>query len=301
MWPIVLVCFFMIHQGASMPLTQEDIDKWMPYIMEKMETKFDAESIRSFVRSTVRSSQTSIQKEIIEMKKGINECHTNPCQNQGTCTDVPSGYTCTCVPGFTGKNCEVNFDECSENPCGVHGTCTDLINSYKCVCETGYFGLNCDSQTPPCPNYPNDPNYRLLNDGCIFGNDCCIFLEKSRKTYEDAKQNCETKFAGHGKLFEPKTWSENQMAYKIAKATSATWWIGVNDKQTEGSYVYESNGSPISFTPKFYSGYGSHGTSANCILYAPPSSGDESDIVHWVDWGCTDKILVDYSICENSD
>ena len=40
MWPIVSVCFFMIHQGASMPLTQEDIDKWMPYILEKMETKF---------------------------------------------------------------------------------------------------------------------------------------------------------------------------------------------------------------------------------------------------------------------
>jgi len=297
MWPIVLVCFFMIHQGASMPLTQEDIDKWMPYIMEKMETKFDAESIRSFVRSTVRSSQTSIQKEIIEMKKGINECHTNPCQNQGTCTDVPSGYTCSCVPGSSGKNCEVNFDECSENPCGVHGTCTDLINSYKCVCETGYFGLNCDSQTPPCPNYPNDPNYRLLNDGCIFGNDCCIFLEKSRKTYEDAKQNCETKFAGHGKLFEPKTWSENQMAYKIAKATYRYLWIGVNDKQTEGSYVYESNGSPISFTPKFRPGYGSRGTSYNCILYTSPSSGHESDIVHWVDYGCT---YTYYSICENS-
>ena len=40
MWPIVLVCFFMIHQGKSMLLTQEDIDKWMPYIMEQMETKF---------------------------------------------------------------------------------------------------------------------------------------------------------------------------------------------------------------------------------------------------------------------
>jgi len=321
MWPIVLVCFFMIHQGASEPLTQEDIDKWMPYIMEKMETKFDAESIRSFVRSTVRSSQTSIQKEIIEMKKGINECHTNPCQNQGTCTDmpsgyhcscvpgfigkncevtscdtnpcknqgictdVPSGYTCTCVPGFTGKNCEVNFDECSENPCGVHGTCTDLINSYKCVCETGYSGLNCDST---CPT--NDPNYHLLNDHCIF-------LEKSYKTYEDAKQNCETKFGVHGKLFEPKTWSENQMAYKIAKAIHPNWWIGVNDKQTEGSYVYESNGLPISYTPKFRYGFGSRGTFANCILYRSASSGHESDIVHWVDYPCS---YIHYSICENS-
>merc|ERR1711935_366815 len=219
--------------GASMPLTQEDIDKWMPYIMEKMETKFDGEV-------------QNIQKEIIEMKKGINECHTNPCQNQGTCTDVPSGYTCSCVPGTSGTNCEVNFDECSENPCGVHGTCTDLINSYKCECETGYSGLNCDST---CPT--NDPNYHLVNDHCIF-------LEKSGKSYEDAKHNCETKFGGHGKLFEPKTWSENEMAYNIAKAAGYSYcWIGVNDKQTEGSYVYESNGSPISFTPKFYSGYGS--------------------------------------------
>ena len=40
MWSIVLVCFFVIHQSASMPLTQEDIDKWMPYIIEQMETKF---------------------------------------------------------------------------------------------------------------------------------------------------------------------------------------------------------------------------------------------------------------------
>jgi versican core protein len=232
----------------------------------------------------------NIQTEIIELKKGINECHTNPCQNQGSCTDVPSGYTCTCVPGTSGTNCEVNFDECSENPCGVHGTCTDKINSYKCVCEAGYFGLNCDSQTPPCPT--NDPNYHVLNNHCIF-------LEKSRKTYEDAKQNCESKFSGHGKLFEPKTWSENQMAYKIAKASGSLWWIGVNDKQTEGSFVYESNGSSISFTPKFYTlhGYGSQGTSNNCIVYSPPSSGHKSDIVHWLDYPCTRSY---HSICENS-
>ena len=257
-----------------MPLTQEDIDKWMPYILEKMETKFQVEV-------------QSIKNEIIELKKGINECHTNPCQNQGTCTDMPSGYTCTCVQGTSGKNCEVNFDECSENPCGVHGTCIDLINSYKCVCENGYFGLNCDLTGKSCPT--NDPNYHLLNDRCLF-------FEKSNKNYEDAKQNCETKFGGYGKLFEPNTWSENQMAYKIEKTN---YWIGVNDKQTEGSFVYESNGSPLSFRPKFHTccGYGARGTSDNCILYSPPSSGDESDIVHWLDISCTSAF---YSICENS-
>jgi hypothetical protein len=91
------------------------------------------------------------------------------------------------------------------------------------------------------------------------------------------------------------------MAYKIARATDDTgnlpYWIGVNDKQTEGSFVYESNGSPISFRPKFRSGYGSAGTSSNCILYATPSSWHESDNVYWLDMSCTGSA---YSICENS-
>ena len=145
-----------------------------------------------------------------------------------------------------------------------------------------------NSQPQPCPK--NDPNYHLLNDHCIF-------LEHSKLSYQDAKQNCKIKFGGHGKLYEPLTWSENQMAYKIAKSISSGWWIGVNDKETEGSFVYENNGSPISYTPKFYPGWGSKGTSHNCILAYPPSSGHESDIVHWLDFGCTARW---YSICENS-
>ena len=53
-------------------------------------------------------------------------------------------------------------------------------------------------------------------------------MEHTKKTYQDAKQNCKLYFGGHGKLYEPLTWSENQMAYKIAKATDGTvnWWIG---------------------------------------------------------------------------
>ena len=145
-----------------------------------------------------------------------------------------------------------------------------------------------NSQTPPCPT--NDPNYHILNDHCIF-------LEHAKKTYQAAKQNCKIKFGGHGKLYEPLTWSENQMAYKIAKATDGKvyWWIGVNDRQTEGSFVYESNGTPISFNPKFHPTFGSRGTSNNCILYNPAKQ--ESDIVHWLDLKCTASWS---SICENS-
>jgi hypothetical protein len=88
------------------------------------------------------------------------------------------------------------------------------------------------------------------------------------------------------------------MAIKVAnpKDERSTYWIGVNDKQTEGSFVYESNGTPISFTPKFVIGLGSQGTHYNCILlrtflYPRP------DQVEWFDMSCR---WLSRSICEKT-
>ena len=36
-----------------------------------------------------------------------NECSSNPCQNSGTCVDEFASYKCSCLNGYTGKNCEV--------------------------------------------------------------------------------------------------------------------------------------------------------------------------------------------------
>jgi hypothetical protein len=38
---------------------------------------------------------------------GSDPCMPNPCQNGGTCTANMTTYTCTCVGGYTGMNCEV--------------------------------------------------------------------------------------------------------------------------------------------------------------------------------------------------
>ena len=43
----------------------------------------------------------------------INECDSSPCQNGGTCNDGINSYTCTCVPGYTGGNCEIGDVICS--------------------------------------------------------------------------------------------------------------------------------------------------------------------------------------------
>ncbi len=40
----------------------------------------------------------------------VSGCDGKPCQNGATCTDLSPGYTCACVPGWTGANCDVPVD-----------------------------------------------------------------------------------------------------------------------------------------------------------------------------------------------
>ena len=36
----------------------------------------------------------------------VDECTNFPCSNGGTCTNTVGSYTCQCVTGYTGTNCE---------------------------------------------------------------------------------------------------------------------------------------------------------------------------------------------------
>ena len=38
----------------------------------------------------------------------IDECASSPCMFGGRCVDGINGYNCTCVPGFTGAQCETS-------------------------------------------------------------------------------------------------------------------------------------------------------------------------------------------------
>ncbi|XP_022808679.1 neurogenic locus notch homolog protein 1-like [Stylophora pistillata] len=86
----------------------------------------------------------------------INECASNPCTNGGQCKDEVNGFSCVCSPGFTGNQCEIDFDECASNPC-LGGVCADHVNQYTCICNPGKTGKHCEFDTTcmvsnPCLN-----------------------------------------------------------------------------------------------------------------------------------------------------
>ena len=41
----------------------------------------------------------------------------------------------------------LDVDECGSNPCAHNGTCIDGVNSFTCSCVAGYTGHDCDTGT----------------------------------------------------------------------------------------------------------------------------------------------------------
>ena len=57
---------------------------------------------------------------------------------------------CSCVSGFTGKDCEINIDDCTPASCGLHGVCNDGINNFTCSCHADYTGRFCQNKIDDC-------------------------------------------------------------------------------------------------------------------------------------------------------
>lgn len=101
----------------------------------------------------------------------IDECYSDPCLNNGTCTDLIAGFSCSCSSGYAGSLCGIGeaytsvaaclrkfpslcclilsllteINECMSDPCLNNGTCTDLVAGYSCQCEPGFGGAECGS------------------------------------------------------------------------------------------------------------------------------------------------------------
>ncbi|XP_071091969.1 delta-like protein D isoform X1 [Haliotis cracherodii] len=78
----------------------------------------------------------------------VDACASNGfCQNGGVCQREATGakYSCSCAPGYEGLNCDI--DACASNGlCQNEGVCQREATGakYSCSCAPGYEGLNCD-------------------------------------------------------------------------------------------------------------------------------------------------------------
>ncbi|XP_071795599.1 uncharacterized protein [Asterias amurensis] len=100
---------------------------------------------------------------------GAPQCDSSPCVNSGTCASdntASDGYSCSCLAGFTGQNCELQ--PCVTASCQNSGTCTNDVTSntgYICACSPGFTGTNCGERAP-C----DDPANQCGNGGTCNNN-----------------------------------------------------------------------------------------------------------------------------------
>ena len=87
-------------------------------------------------------------------EENIDECASEPCQNEGTCVDSTGTYDCICPNGFYGKNCEEDIDECRNVECKNNATCINKDNEFDCICQEGFVGEKCEYNIQECDSSP---------------------------------------------------------------------------------------------------------------------------------------------------
>ncbi|XP_016423393.1 coagulation factor IX-like [Sinocyclocheilus rhinocerous] len=90
-----------------------------------------------------------------------DQCKSSPCQNWGTCEDQMGTYTCNCLPGYVGKNCEiVTAKMCDVDNGGCEHFCVVMeSHGTGCQCASGY-RLKEDGFT--CEPIVNAPKSRIV-------------------------------------------------------------------------------------------------------------------------------------------
>ncbi|KAM9449527.1 slit homolog 2 protein isoform 1-T1 [Clarias gariepinus] len=104
----------------------------------------------------------------ITIQAKCNPCLSNPCKNNGTCTNhAIDFYRCTCPYGYKGQDCETPIHACISNPCQNGGTCNlkdGAENTHWCVCPEGFEGDKCEINIDDC-----EDNDCENNSTCVDG------------------------------------------------------------------------------------------------------------------------------------
>ncbi|KAG7457214.1 hypothetical protein MATL_G00244140 [Megalops atlanticus] len=127
-------------------------------------------------------------------EEDVNECDQNPCQNGGSCSNYPGGYTCNCSLQsqdghlYGGRYCSEILVGCEEHKCQNGGTCFPLLadgrQSHRCECPAGFAGPEC--QTPTGFSFETGGYLRLEAEGFGLGSASWSVEMSFRTEQEDA-------------------------------------------------------------------------------------------------------------------
>ncbi|XP_019639762.1 PREDICTED: fibropellin-1-like [Branchiostoma belcheri] len=82
----------------------------------------------------------------------IDECASNPCQNDGTCQDGLDSYHCHCPIGYGGDNCQTDLDLCADVACPFDWQCQDQGNNFVCLAGTTRLAEPYSCSSASCPD-----------------------------------------------------------------------------------------------------------------------------------------------------